>query len=39
VVTLSGPTPSATAKERAAEIAHRVKGVQSVNNQLTITSG
>lgn len=39
VVTLSGPTPSATAKERAAEIAHRVTGVQSVNNQLTITSG
>ena len=38
VVTLSGPTPSASAKERAAEIAHRVKGVQSVNNQLTITS-
>ena len=39
VVTLSGPTPSATAKQRAAEIAHQVKGVISVNNQLTITSG
>ncbi|HWI77557.1 MAG TPA: BON domain-containing protein [Ramlibacter sp.] len=39
VVTLSGPTPTASAKERAAEIAHHVKGVVSVNNQLTITSG
>jgi hyperosmotically inducible periplasmic protein len=39
VVTLSGPTPSATARERASEIARSVKGVNSVNNQLTIKSG
>jgi hyperosmotically inducible periplasmic protein len=39
VVTLSGPAPSATARERASEIARGVKGVNSVNNQLTIKSG
>jgi hyperosmotically inducible periplasmic protein len=39
VVTLSGPAPSATAKERASEIARTVKGVTSVNNQLTIKAG
>lgn len=39
VVTLSGPAPSATAKERASEIARTVKGVSSVNNQLTIKAG
>lgn len=39
VVTLSGPAPSATARERASEIARSVKGVSSVNNQLTIKSG
>jgi hyperosmotically inducible periplasmic protein len=39
VVTLSGPAPSATAKERAAEIARSVKGVTSVNNQLTVKAG
>jgi hyperosmotically inducible periplasmic protein len=39
VVTLSGPAPSATARERASEIARGVKGVSSVNNQLTIKSG
>jgi osmotically-inducible protein OsmY len=39
VVTLSGPAPSATAKERASEVARTVKGVNSVNNQLTIKSG
>jgi hyperosmotically inducible periplasmic protein len=38
VVTLSGPAPTATAKERASEIARSVKGVNSVNNQLTIKS-
>jgi hyperosmotically inducible periplasmic protein len=38
VVTLSGPAPTATAKERASEIARSVKGVNSVNNQLTIRS-
>jgi hyperosmotically inducible protein len=39
VVTLSGPAPSATAKERASQIARAVKGVHSVNNQLTIKEG
>ena len=39
VVTLSGPAPTATARERASEIARGVKGVSSVNNQLTIKSG
>lgn len=39
VVTLSGPAPTATAKERASEIARNVKGVSSVNNQLTIKVG
>ena len=39
VVTLSGPAPTATARERASEIARGVKGVTSVNNQLTIKSG
>lgn len=39
VVTLSGPTPSATARERASEIARNVKGVTSVNNQLTVSAG
>lgn len=38
VVTLSGPAPTASAKERAAEVAHKIKGVESVNNQLTIKS-
>jgi hyperosmotically inducible periplasmic protein len=39
VVTLSGPAPTATAKEKAAEIARTVKGVSSVNNQLTVKAG
>lgn len=39
IVTLSGPAPTAGAKARAAEVAHKVKGVQSVNNQLTIRAG
>jgi len=39
VVTLSGPAPSATARERASEIARAVKGVSSVNNQLTVKAG
>jgi len=39
VVTLSGPAPSATAKARASEIARGVKGVNSVNNQLTVKAG
>jgi hyperosmotically inducible protein len=36
VVTLSGPAPSATARERASELARSVTGVTSVNNQLTV---
>ncbi len=39
IVTLSGPAPSATARERASELARAVKGVSSVNNQLTIKAG
>ncbi len=39
VVTLSGPAPSATARERASELARNVKGVSSVNNQLTVKAG
>lgn len=38
VVTLSGPVPSSTAKARANEIAHGVKDVKSVNNQLTVSA-
>ena len=38
VVTLSGPAPTATAKEHAGEVARTVKGVTSVNNRLTIKS-
>lgn len=38
VVTLSGLAPSASAKETAGELAHKVPGVHSVNNQLTIRS-
>lgn len=36
VVTLNGPAPSASAKEKATEIARQVKGVVSVNNQLVV---
>lgn len=39
VVTLTGPAPSASARDRAAEIAKNVKGVTSVNNQLTVKAG
>ena len=39
VVTLTGPAPSASARERATEIARNVKGVSSVNNQLTLKAG
>ncbi|RZJ27107.1 MAG: BON domain-containing protein [Haliea sp.] len=39
IVTLTGPAPSATAKDRASEIAKAVKDVKSVNNQLTVTAG
>jgi hyperosmotically inducible periplasmic protein len=36
VVTLSGPAPSASAKEHASTVARGIKGVTSVNNQLTV---
>lgn len=39
VVTLSGPAPTATAKDRASELAKGVQDVKSVNNQLTVTAG
>ncbi len=39
VVTLTGPAPSADARERATEIAKNVKGVSSVNNKLTVKAG
>ena len=39
VVTLTGPAPSAGARERATEIARNVKGVSSVNNKLTVKAG
>ena len=39
IVTLTGPAPTAAAKEHATEIAKGVKGVTSVNNQLTVKAG
>jgi osmotically-inducible protein OsmY len=39
VVTLTGPAPSESARDRATEIAKNVKGVSSVNNQLTVKAG
>lgn len=36
VVTLTGMAPSATAKDRATEIANTVDGVSTVNNNLTV---
>ena len=39
IVTLSGPAPTATAKEHAGEVARAIHGVISVNNQLTLASG
>jgi hyperosmotically inducible periplasmic protein len=39
VVTLTGPAPSAAARERASEIAKSVQGVTSVNNQLSVQAG
>jgi len=38
-VTLSGPAPSADARDRATEIARAVKGVSAVDNQLTVGAG
>jgi hyperosmotically inducible periplasmic protein len=39
VVTLRGPAPSAAARARAEEIARNVKGVTSVDNQLSVQAG
>ena len=36
VVTLTGPAPTAAAKDKATDIAKQVKGVTSVNNQLVV---
>ncbi len=38
-VTLVGPAPSASARERAEQLARAIKGVTNVNNQLTVTAG
>ncbi len=37
-VTLKGPAPSADARERATQIAKAVKGVSTVDNQLTVSA-
>jgi hyperosmotically inducible protein len=39
VVTLTGPAPTASARDHATELARNVKGVTSVNNQLTVKAG
>jgi hypothetical protein len=39
VVTLSGPAPTAAAKERATTLAHAVTGVAGVNNHLQVPAG
>jgi hyperosmotically inducible periplasmic protein len=39
VVTLTGPAPSADARQRATDLAKNVKGVSSVDNQLTVKAG
>jgi hyperosmotically inducible periplasmic protein len=39
VVNLTGPAPTSNARERATDIAKAVKGVNSVNNQLTVKAG
>lgn len=38
-VTLMGPAPTTTAKERATELAKAVKGVTSVKNELVVKAG
>ena len=38
-VTLSGPAPSAVARDRAEAIAKAVKGVTAVKNQLVVSQG
>lgn len=39
MVTLTGPAPSPSASARATEIARNVKGVNSVDNKLTVRAG
>ena len=39
VVTLTGPAPSARARDHATDLARNVKGVNSVNNKLTVKAG
>jgi hyperosmotically inducible protein len=39
VVTLTGPAPTAAAASKATKLAKDVKGVTSVNNQLTVKAG
>ncbi|WBY03388.1 BON domain-containing protein [Ramlibacter tataouinensis] len=39
IVTLSGSVPTAAMRARAGEIAHAVRGVRRVNDQLTLASG
>jgi hyperosmotically inducible periplasmic protein len=39
IVTLNGPVPNASAKDRASEIARNVKDVKSVDNQLNVQPG
>ena len=39
VVTLSGPAPSASARDHATNLARNVKGVNSVNNKLAVKAG
>ncbi|WP_332815868.1 BON domain-containing protein [Ramlibacter sp.] len=39
IVTLSGAVPTAAMRARAGEIAHAVKGVRRVNDQLTLATG
>lgn len=39
VVTLSGPAPSAAAKDRATSLAQAVDGVAGVNNNLEVRAG
>lgn len=39
IVTLTGPAPTAIAKDRASELAKAVKDVKSVDNQLRVNAG
>jgi hypothetical protein len=38
-VTLKGPAPTASARDRASDIARNIKGVNSVNNELVVKQG